>query len=224
MNDPSTSYKASTSYAPPPSYVPTHRRSAHSIAYSSTVPSSPVNAPYVSPILSGKGSLSSAPSLPRRKGLVGKGKLPAHTVEANDASSEFRITGVSDLKRKHNAKAQSLSTIAVDIAPKVGGSFLRTTLPKLDTAPSLPSPRNSRKCFYCPCIESHLIPALQQLSCRHPHLAIVPLPHYLEQILHLLFHQHILMHENNPSTNHNLKYTMYILKLAPPHIPYPSTQ
>ncbi|KAF9508028.1 hypothetical protein BS47DRAFT_1332970 [Hydnum rufescens UP504] len=135
MNDPSMTYKASTSHMRTP---PTHRRSAHSIAYPSTVTSIPLN----TPISTGNSTFPSGPLLPRRKGLIGKSKLPVRRAEINDVSSEFRVSGTPDSRQKHNPKAQSLSTFAIDTAPKVGGSFLRTTLPKLATIPSPPPPRN----------------------------------------------------------------------------------
>lgn len=133
LNQPSTSYahhfhQPRTTTAP--TFAPTHRRSARSVAYPANIPhtprtaasfanvaSLPVDSPFVHREVDSQ--------TPRRRGLVGKGKEREDPDDPDlSLAQAAQIPPVSQFKRKHIPKSLSMSSSAS------GGT--RTRLPKLD--------------------------------------------------------------------------------------------
>lgn len=113
-----------------PSFTPAHRRAAHSVAYPSSVPSTPKTASY---LVSAPPTRAREVPIPKRKGLIGKGKER----EVSDDSAVDTIDGplvdhrTPQPRRKHLPKALSVSGFS-PTSPKVTGSPIRHHLPRLD--------------------------------------------------------------------------------------------
>lgn len=148
LNEPSTSYAhhfhrpPHTSTPPTTSFAPSHRRSAHSVAYSTGTPRTPrtaVSALNNAAALPVDGPLALSHNIhtnpaPRRRGLIGKGKQRQEEEEDTSDRPESPHSPVvthqiSQFKKKHISRSLSVATYPVNndlISPL-------TRLPKLDT-------------------------------------------------------------------------------------------
>lgn len=144
LNEPSTSY-AHHFHQPPhtsapstTSFAPSHRRSAHSVAYPANAPHTPrtagsflnVNTLPVDSALAQTRDVGNS-STPRRRSLIGKGKQKEHfdSSDESESSHSLTLTPSSQFKKKHAPKSLSVSTY-----PSRDGLISPLArLPKLDT-------------------------------------------------------------------------------------------
>lgn len=124
LNEPSTSYAhhfrqpPHTATASTTSFAPSHRRSAHSVAYPSNAPNTPRTAapflnvtalPVDSPLAQMRDTGNA--TTPRRRSLIGKGKQREEADDLTDRSDPSHPSSVgSQFKKKHAPRSLSVST------------------------------------------------------------------------------------------------------------------